>query len=362
MRGGEKCLEVFCELFPQADIYTLLYDKASVSSVISRMPIIPSFIQHLPFALKKYRNYLPLFPSAIESFNLTGYDFILSSSHCVAKGAKKEKNAYHLCYCYTPMRYVWSFFEQYFGSYHFLKKKLVGFVTENLKEWDLATLNRVDEFVAISRTIQKRIKDIYERESHVVYPPVDVEKFALNKDVKRENFYLCVSALVPYKRVDIIIDAFNRCPDKKIFIVGNGNLKKELERKISSQNIKLLGWVPEAELAALYQKAKAFIYAAEEDFGISPLEAQAAGAAVIAFGKGGVSETVVPLNGNSGDNPTGIFFYKQESDLLIEAIDEFEKREREFDPGRIRDNAARFGRDNFKNNFRNLIKGKINLN
>ncbi|MCK9615218.1 MAG: glycosyltransferase [Candidatus Omnitrophica bacterium] len=362
MRGGEKCLEVFCELFPQADIFTLLYDGSSVSPVISCMPVKASFIQHFPFAFKKYRNYLPFFPSAIESFNLTGYDFILSSSHSVAKGAKKPKNAFHLCYCYTPMRYVWSFFEQYFGSYPFFKKKIVGYVTKNLKKWDLKTLDRVDEFVAISKTIQKRINDIYKRSSRVIYPPVDVEKFTLNRSIKREDFYLCISALVPYKRIDIIIDAFNRCPDKKIFIVGDGHLRKELERKISSQNIKLLGWVGDRDLIVLYQKAKAFIYAAEEDFGISPLEAQATGSAVIAFGKGGVNETIMPLADGRGNEPTGIFFYKQESEALIEAIDEFEKHVNEFDPVQLRNNAVKFSRDNFKNNFRNLIKEKLNLN
>lgn len=359
MRGGEKCLEVFCELFPQADLFTLLYDKQSVSAAISAMPVKTSYLQHFPFALKKYRNYLPLFPNAIESLNLSGYDFILSSSHCVAKGAKKPKDAFHLCYCYTPMRYVWSFFEDYFGSYPFLKKKIVARITNNLKKWDLKTLDRVDEFVAISKTIQKRINDIYQRPSRIIYPPVDCEKFSLNSSIKREDFYLCVSALVPYKRIDIIIDAFNKCKDKKIVIVGDGNLRKELERKISSKNIKLLGWVADSELISLNQRAKAFIYAAEEDFGISPLEAQATGAVAIAYGAGGVAETVVPLGSS---NPTGIFFYKQESEALIEAINEFEKHTNEFNPAWARENAVKFSRDNFRNNFRNLIKEKINFN
>jgi len=359
MRGGEKCLEVFCELFPQADIFTLLYDSSSVSPIIRAMPVKASFIQYLPFALKKYRNYLPLFPRAIESFNLNGYDLILSSSHCVAKGAKKPKNSFHLCYCYTPMRYVWSFFEDYFGAYPFLKKKIVGCIAEKLKKWDLRTLGRVDEFVAISKTIQKRINDIYKRDSGVIFPPVDCEKFILNSSVKREDFYLCVSALVPYKRIDIIIDAFNRCPDKKIFIIGDGNLRKELEGKISSKNIRFLGWVADSELISLNQRAKAFIYAAEEDFGISPLEAQATGAVAIAFGRGGVAETVAPLG---SPNPTGIFFYKQESEALIEAINEFEKHTNEFNPAWARENAAKFSRDNFKNNFKNLITKRINSN
>lgn len=359
MRGGEKCLEVFCELFPAADIFTLIYNKGCASPVISRMPIKTSFIQHLPFARTYYRNYLPLFPLAIESFNLNNYDFILSSSHCVAKGIKKPKNAFHLCYCYTPMRYIWSFFEQYFGSYPFLKKKIVSFTSERLKSWDLQTLDRVDEFIAISKTIQDRIKNIYNRDSGVIYPPVDVDKFTLNNEIKREDFYLCVSALVPYKRIDIIVDAFKRMSDKKIFIIGDGNLRNELENRNISANIKFLGWVNDSELCEFYQKAKAFVYAAEEDFGIAPLEAQATGSPVIAYAKGGVGETVIPLNSQSAS--TGILFAEQNSESLIEAIELFEKNNNEFVPENIRNNARRFSRDDFKNNFKNLINERVSI-
>lgn len=318
MRGGEKCLEIFCELFPQADIFTLLYNKNSVSPVINRLPVKTSFIQRLPFSLKLYRNYLPFFPTAIESFNFKGYDFILSSSHCVAKGAKKPDKAFHLCYCYTPMRYAWSFYEDYFGNYSFLKKIIVKNTIKNLKKWDLATLGRVDEFVAISNTIQKRIKDIYSRESSVIYPPVDVDRFFFDESVKREDFYLCVSALVPYKRIDVIIEAFNKMPDEKIVIVGDGNSSRELKNKKISNNIKFLGWVSNEELLALYQKAKGFVYVAEEDFGISPIEAQAAGLPVIAYAKGGVTETVVPINlRQNNTEPTGIFLTNKKQNVLL---------------------------------------------
>lgn len=360
MRGGEKCLEVFCELLPQADIFTLLYNKGSISPQIARLSIKTSFIQHLPLSSRFYRNYLPLFPKAVESFNLKGYDFILSSSHCVAKGAKKSGNAFHLCYCYTPMRYVWSFFQDYFGTYPFLKRIIIKNISDQLKKWDLNTLDRVDEFVAISYTIQKRIKDIYQRQAQVIYPPVDVEKFFWDKSTKREGFYLCVSALVPYKRIDVIIDAFNRMPDKKLIIVGDGNLQKELKKNKISNNISFLGWVDNKQLLMLYQKARAFVYMAQEDFGIAPIEAQSTGLPVIAYGSGGVAETIIPINGNSRDmSPTGLFFNEQKAESFIEAIEEFETKEKEFSPLHIRENALRFSRGVFKNNIQRLITSKL---
>jgi glycosyltransferase involved in cell wall biosynthesis len=360
MRGGEKCLEIFCELFPNATLFTLLYNKGSVSYSIAKMKIRTSFIQNLPRANTKYRNYLPLFPKAIESFNLKEFDLILSSSHCVAKGAKKSQRALHLCYCYTPMRYVWMFFDQYFGSYNLWKRKLVASICEHLKKWDLSTLDRVDQFVAISETIKERIKNIYKRESEVIYPPVDVDNFYLNPKVTREDFYICVSSLVPYKRIDVIIEAFNQLRDKKIVIVGDGHLREELEKKKKSENIKFLGWVNENDLVSLYQRARGFIYMAEEDFGIAPVEAQAAGLVVIAYGKGGVAETVIPLNGSLRNNcPTGLFFFEQNAQNLIEIVGEFEKRQKEFSPLRIRENALRFSKDNFRANIRTFIEGKV---
>lgn len=360
MRGGEKCLEVFCELFPEATIFTLLYNKGSVSEVIERMRIKTSFIQHLPYAQTKYRNYLPLFPKAVESFSLKDFDFVLSSSHCVAKGAKKSKDAYHICYCYTPMRYIWMFFEQYFGAYPLWKKKLVESFGRRLKEWDLATLERVDEFIGISETVKKRINNIYRRQASVIYPPVDVDKFCIGDATVKENFYLCVSALAAYKRIDLIIEAFNKMPDKKIIIIGDGDLRQELGKKIISANIQLISWVGNGQLEDLYRKAKAFVYAAEEDFGIAVVEAQGCGTPVIAYGEGGVTETVIPLNGRlEGKNPTGIFFKEQNSNALVSAIEKFEKIEKEFSPANIRNNALRFSRKNFRDNMKSMLCKKI---
>jgi len=361
MRGGEKCLEVFCELFPQATLFTLLHNKGSVSPTIEAMRIKTSFIQKFPNAASGYRNYLPFFPRAIESFDFTGFDFILSSSHCVAKGARKPKNSFHLCYCHTPMRYAWSFFDQYFGDYPFPKKQFVRAVTGRLKAWDLRSLDRVDTFVANSRTTQSRIKDIYQRDATVINPPVDVERFKPASSGAREDFYLCVTALAPYKKVDVLVDAFNRVADKKLYIVGDGQLRADLEQRKTSANIKFLGWVGDEALTALYQRAKAFVFAAEEDFGISPIEAQAAGLPVIAFGKGGVRETVVGLNETANLAATGIFFREQTPESVISALGQFEKNAQAFSSAGIRAHALQFSRPAFKDAMKRFIAGKIEL-
>ncbi len=360
MRGGERALDIFCKMFPDSEIFTLFYNKSALTPAIEDRPIHTSFLQNLPFARKSYRNYLPLFPLAVESFNLNGFDLIISSSHCVAKGAKKPAGAYHFCYCYTPMRYAWVFFEQYFGSYSPIKKYIVKMVTENLKKWDLSTLGRVDDFAAISETIKKRIKDVYGRDSAVIYPPVDTDKFRLEPSLKRGDYYLCVSALVPYKRIDIIVDAFNVLRDKRMLIVGDGQLEKELKLRKVSDNIEFIGRVTDDELRSLYKNAKAFIFTAEEDFGIAPIEAQAAGVPVICYGKGGLSETIYPINISTGKcDPTGLFFFEQTAESLVNAIGEFERKHDEFDPLACRRNAERFSEDKFVCNMKDFINKKM---
>lgn len=357
MRGGERILNVFCKIFPQAELFTLIHDKGSVDSILEERPIHTSFLQNFPGIKTKYRNYLPLFPLAVESFNLKGYDLVISSSHCVAKGVKKPEGSFHFCYCYSPMRYMWVLFDQYFGSYPPWKRSLVRLFGEYLKKWDLNTLPRVDEFVAISNTIKDRIRDVYNRDSTVIYPPVEIDKFRFNPLRKKGDYYVCVSALVPYKRVDIMIEAFNRMPDKKLVIVGDGNVRKEWEAKKSSPNIKFTGWVNHDEVVKICEGAKAFLFAAFEDFGIAPVEAQALGLPVIAFGLGGMTETVIPINGASKNtNPTGLFFFEQTADSLIEAINEFEKREGEFNPTDCRHNAERFSEDKFVSGIKNFVK------
>jgi glycosyltransferase involved in cell wall biosynthesis len=347
MRGGEKCLEVFCELFPDATLFTLLHKKGSVSGIIENMRIKTSFIQYLPGVEKHYRNYLPLFPSAIESFDLRGFDLVLSSSHCVAKGARIPKNALHICYCYTPMRYAWMFFEEYFGNYGYLKKKLVTSILKGLRKWDLKTNENVDFFIGISDNIKNRIKQFYGREACVIYPPVDVTD--LDVSDKDDNFYLVVSALVPYKRVDIAVEAFNRL-GKKLKIVGSGNSVNEL-KKTAKDNIEFLGWVDDFGLRDYYQKCSALIFPGEEDFGIVPVEAQACGKPVIAFAKGGALETITP--------ETGVFFKEQTVDSLVEAVQLFEKTKQRFTKEAARNNALRFSREIFKQKIKEFIAENI---
>jgi glycosyltransferase involved in cell wall biosynthesis len=352
MRGGEKCLEVFCELFPEADIFTLLHIKGSVSDTIESMSIKTSFIQHLPKASAKYRSYLPLFPRAIESFDLSGYDLILSSSHCVAKGIKKPKEALHICYCYTPMRYAWMFYDEYFGKLNIINKISVKLILKKLRQWDLKTNEGVDFFIAISDNIRNRISSCYGRDACVIYPPVETEKFRLSKE--NDDFYLMVSALVPYKRVDLAIEAFNR-NRKRLVIIGTGNAELKLREKAEG-DIEFLGWLDDSDIAQYYKSCKALIFPGEEDFGIVPVEAQACGKPVIAYAKGGALETVVGINGYG---TTGVFFYEQTPEALSEAIEAFEKNADKFNPEKIRDNALRFDRNIFKDNISRYIQEKI---
>jgi len=348
MRGGEKCLEVFCELFPEATVFTLIHKKGSVSETIEGMSIKTSFIQHLPRAQEKYREYLPLFPRAIESFNLKGFDLILSSSHCAAKGAKVPENALHICYCYTPMRYAWLFFDEYFGSCGFIKKNLISWVLKGLRKWDLKTNETVDFFVAISDNIKNRIVKIYGREAEVIYPPVELDRFKVSR--RDDGYYLVVSALVPYKRVDIAVDAFNRL-EKKLLVIGTGNVEKQLKAG-AGKNVEFLGWASDAALADYYSNCTALIFPGEEDFGIVPVEAQACGKPVIAYAAGGVLETVIPQ--------TGVFFKEQTLESLIDAIGRFEKIRGSFDSNAIRNNALRFDRQIFKDKINAFIQEKLN--
>ena len=363
MRGGERCLEVFCELFPQADLFTMVHKKGIASDTIENMSITTSFIQKLPFSMTKYRHFLPIFPNAIQSFKLEDYDLVLSSSHCVAKGIKKPKNAIHICYCYTPVRYAWFFFDEYFGKENFIKRKLISMTVKRLKEWDLKTNKDVDYFISISDNVRNRIARVYNRDSDVIYPPVDVEQFSASKT--SEDFYLIVSALVPYKRIDLAIEAFNKT-GKRLIIVGTGNSEKDL-RKIAKPNIELLGYASDDKIKDLYARCRALIFPGEEDFGIVPVEAQACGKPVIAYGKGGALETIIPLNADKSTNyelitnnyPSGVFFYEQTTGALIEAIEVFEQNIQKFIPDEIRKNSLRFSRNMFKQNIKQFIDDKL---
>lgn len=366
MRGGERCLQAFCELYPDADIYTLIHNKGSVSPVIERMPIYTSFAQKLPAARSFYRYYLPLFPTAIERFDLRGYDLVLSSSHCVAKGIRSTPDQLHLCYCYTPMRYVWDMSHLYFSNevLGFFSRKLIPPVLNYLRLWDVFSSRRVDSFLAISRHIQGRIIKHYRRKAHVVYPPVETKRFF---HAEPKDYYLVVSAFAPYKRIDLILRAFREL-DLPLHVVGEGQERRRLMR-YAGRKVRFLGRLSDEEVAEQMAHCKAFVFAAEEDFGIAPLEAQVSGKPVIAYGKGGVGETINGLH-LTGDREVdaemlskkeyhGVFFANQAEKDLIVAVRTFERHVDCFDPKSIQQRVSRFGPERFSNEIKQAVDSEI---
>jgi glycosyltransferase involved in cell wall biosynthesis len=354
MRGGERCLEIFCELFPQAPLYTLLHIPGSVSPVIEQRTIHTSFIQQLPFSKKRYRTYLPLFPIAIEHFNLRGYDLIISLSHCVAKGILPSPEALHISYLFTPMRYAWDMFEDYFGK---RGNQLVSLVMHYLRMWDVASSQRVDHILCISKYVAKRVEKYYRKEAEVIYPPVDTKRFRISN--LREDFFLIVSNLSPYKKIHLAIEAFNRLR-LPLKIIGSGPEKKRLKSK-AGPNIDFLGWQPDEIVADHYSRCRALIFPGEEDFGIVPLEAMASGRPVIAYGRGGALESILPYDQQAEKEkkaPTGMFFDEPNGDSLADAVERFFKVEREFDPEAIRNHALQWDRESFKEKIKDYISEK----
>ncbi|NOZ19659.1 MAG: glycosyltransferase family 4 protein [Planctomycetes bacterium] len=349
MRGGEKCLEVFCELLPQADLFTLLHLAGRMSEPIEAMNIHTSFVQKLPFVESKYRHYLPIFPRAIERFDFSGYDLIFSSSHCVAKGARPRPGALHICYCYSPMRYVWDMFDAYFGEHRTgrIKRAIIGTFAARLRDWDRRTCDRVDRFIAISEHVRKRIQRNYERDADVIHPPVDCSFF--RSVGEPEEYYLVASAFAPYKRIDLAIETFNGL-GRPLKVIGSGPDERRL-RAMAGPNIEFLGAVSDEELRAAYSKCRAFIFPPEEDFGIMPIEAMACGRPVIAYGVGGALETVT--------EETGLFFPEQTVAALRKAIEEFEQRELEFKPELARAQAMTFNRPVFKRKVADYLRASL---
>jgi glycosyltransferase involved in cell wall biosynthesis len=345
MRGGERVLEIFCKLYPDADIYTLFYNPKKISEVINSMEVRTSFLQNFPFSLKWYRKYLTLFPLAVEQFDLREYDLVISSSHCAAKGVLTTPDCLHICYCYTPFRYGWDMYQEYFGEGKLgcPGKVIVLPVMNYLRLWDCLSSNRVDYFIAISDNVAKRIEKHYRREAVVIHPPVDTSLFTPGGE--QGDFFLVVSAFVPYKRVDILVHAFNEL-GLPLKIVGRGPLKKRIQREAKS-NTEFLEDVSDSELLKLYQRCRALVFAGIEDFGLAPLEVQSAGRPVIAYGKGGLLETVV-------EGRTGIFFREQTPEAVIGAVKKFQ--EMSFEEKTIREHAIQFGIEDFKKKFQGYVE------
>jgi glycosyltransferase involved in cell wall biosynthesis len=354
MRGGERVLEALLELLPDADLFTLLHVPGSVSPRIEARPIHTSFVQRLPAAGTHYRRYLPLFPRAIERFDLSAYDLVLSSSHCVAKGARARDDALHVCYCHTPMRYVWDQYSAYFGRGRASPpvRLAMGLLAPRLRAWDRATAARVNTFVANSANVARRVRRWYDRDAQVVHPPVDIDRFV--PAYSRDAAYIVLSALVPYKRIDCAIDAFNRL-GRRLLVLGTGPERARLERR-AGPSISFLGHLPDAEVAALLGRCRALVQPGEEDFGIASVEAQAAGAPVIALGAGGALETVIDPD-VSADDATGILFAEPAAASLIDAVHRFEATT--FRIEALRANARRFTRERFLRGMRAVLSNAL---
>ncbi len=351
MRGGEKVLEVLCELYPDAPIFTLVHNEGSVSPVIERHPIRTSFLQRLPAKRTHYRSYLPLMPMAAESLDLSGFDLILSTSHAVVKGVRPDPGALHLCYCHTPMRYVWDQYDEYFGPGRAgpATRTAMALVAPYLRRWDIRTAARVDHFIANSRNVADRIARIYRRSADVLHAPVDCSRFRV--ETHDDGYDLIVSALVPYKRIELAIEAYRGRSDR-LLIVGSGPERVRLEQS-APRNVEFLGWRSDEDLARLYQGCRALIFPGEEDFGIVPLEAMACGKPVVAFARGGALETVV----DEGEGRTGVFFREQTVEALLGALERV--RAVRFDPSAIRRHAEEFDRSRFTKRFADLIRTRV---
>jgi len=351
--GAEKCVESFTNIWDDFEVYSLIdfLDDKDRDIILKGKKAHTSFIQKLPKAKTKYRNYLPLFPFAIEQFDLSKYDVILSSSHAVAKGVLTHSNQLHISYVHTPIRYAWDLYHQYLkesGLDKGFKGILAKYFLHKIRIWDISTVNRVDYYIANSHYIAKRIKKVYGKEATVIYPPVDVDKFELCE--KKEDYYFTVSRMVPYKKIDLIVETFSKMPDKKLIVGGTGPDMDKI-KKLAGNNIEFLGFVDDNELIGYMKKAKAFVFAAEEDFGIVPVEAQACGTPVICLGKGGTKETVI-------DGITGVHFQEQNIIDLTNAIEKLENIYNTLDFNKIREHSMKFSKIRFEEEIESFVNDK----
>jgi len=357
VRGAERVLEVLAELLPDADLFCLVHEKGSLTPALEARRITPSFLQSFPFSTTKHRWYLPLMPTAIESLDLSSYDLIVSSSYCVAKGVITRPDARHVSYCHTPMRYVWEQYGEYFGPDRAspIVRAVAAAVTPWLRSWDVSSARRVDRYVANSAHVGRRIEKRYGLPHEVVFPPVECAKFEVPGDAGQGDYYVMLTALAPYKRVDLAIEAFERM-GKRLLIGGGGQDEGKLRRAVKPGGpVELVGHVPREKMSAFLGRAKAFIFPGEEDFGIAPVEAMACGTPVIAFGRGGARESVRGLGEDGVDVPTGLFFGEQTVDSLIEAVTRFEQESAVFSRQAIRAHALTFDRPVFEQRMRAIL-------
>ncbi|GAB6849720.1 glycosyltransferase family 4 protein [Paraburkholderia kururiensis] len=353
--GAERVLEQIVACFPEADLFALV-DFLDDRTFLRGKPVTTSFIQNLPFARAKYRSYLPLMPLAIEQLDVSGYDVVISSSHAVAKGVLTGPDQIHISYVHSPIRYAWDLQHQYLQESKLTngpKSAAARLILHYIRTWDIRTANAVDHFVANSEFIARRIHKVYQRDAQVVFPPVDVEAFTLN--TQKDDFYLTASRMVPYKKIDLIVEAFAQMPERKLVVIGDGPDMQKIRAK-AAPNVEIMGYQPFAVLQDRMRRAKAFVFAAEEDFGISVVEAQACGTPVIAFGKGGALETVRDL---SEPKPTGLFFDEQRADSIVAAVEAFESNARAFSPMDCRANAERFSITHFRERFFSLVRSAV---
>lgn len=348
MRGGEKVVEALLDIYPQADIFTHVADESAVSSKILERVKGFTFISKLPFAKRYYQSYLPLMPLALEQLDLRGYDLVISSESGPAKGVVVDPDALHICYCHSPMRYVWDMYHDYRERAGWFKRMLMPALMHYLRIWDVTSSMRVSHFVANSAYVSRRIQRFYNRSAMVIHPPVSTQNFELSSE--KEDYYLLVGELVAYKRADLAIEAFSH-NGKRLKVVGTGELYEECRAK-APPNIEFLGKVGSGELPALYSRARALVFPGIEDFGIVPVEALASGTPVIAFGKGGALETVV-------HGVTGIIFPEQSLGSLDSAIAEFESGRFEFDPAELRNYALQFDEAVFRKAFSAFVAERM---
>ncbi len=353
--GSERVVESLTNVWNDADVFVLfnLLNESDRKIVTKNKIPKTSFLQKFSLIKRHHRKFLPLFPYAIEQFDLSDYNLIISSSHAVAKGVLTNSNQLHICYCHTPIRYAWDLTHQYLKESNLttgIKGMIAKSILHYIRMWDSASANRPDYFIANSNYIAKRIQKIYRRDSSVIYPPVDTDKFKC--EVNKDNYYLTASRLVPYKRIDLIAEAFSKMPDRKLLIIGDGPEEKKIKSK-SGKNIEFLGYKSGEALVNYMQKAKAFVFAAEEDFGIMIVEALSCGTPVIAFNKGGASETIV-------DEENGILYNEQTSGSVIEAVKKFESKIEKFDPNLISNSAKKFDRKIFEEKIKEFVNIKCN--